>query len=142
MVYYLVSLAEDKDMTHRPFFWMKDYGDRWENFVKGQYPFKDASDIISERVDADEKTELDWSKTPLYDSDSKSGWLSRDGTFYGCPGYYHDKFAAYVFGIKVEKLEKTGWARILGCNSYSSTRRLSRDQNRWLRRNSYKVNDD
>lgn len=142
MVYYLVSLGEDKDMEHRPFFWMRDCGDRWINFVNGKWPMKDASDIICEKVDIDDITELDWSVTPLYNKDSKSGWLSREGRFYGCPDYFHDKFAAYVLGIKVDELETTGWARILGCNNYSSTRQLSREQNRWLRRNGYRVYND
>ncbi len=142
MVYYLVSLAEDKDMTQRPFFWMRDSGDKWENFVKGKYPAKDALDIISKKVDIDEITDLDWSRTPLYNSEYKAGWLSREGRFYGCPAYYHDKLAAYVLGIKVDKLETTGWARIFGCNNYSSTRRLSFDQHGWLRRNGYTVYGD
>jgi len=142
MVYYLVSPAASKDITPRPFFWMKDGGDRWIHFVEGCWPFKNEADIIAEIVHTDDVTDLDWSMTPLYDSDSNAGWLSREGRFYGCPENYHDKFAAYVLGIKVPDLEETGWTRLLDSGNYTNMHRLSLEQCNWLSTKGYKVYED
>ena len=143
MVYYLVSLAEDEGRGNdRRYFWMRDGGERWVHFVEGRWPFKNEADIIAEVVRTDDITDLDWSLTPLYDSDSSSGWLSREGRFYGCPANYHDKFAAYVLGTKVHDLEDCGWARVLDSSSYTATRGLSHDQNSWLERRGYTVYED
>jgi len=142
MVYFLVSPSHFKDISPRPFFWMRDGGDRWVNFVKGKWPFKSDGDIVLERVKTSDMTELNWGRTALYDNKSSSGWLSRVGRFYGCPANYHDKFAAYVLGIKVDKLENTGWARILDYSSYSTERNLSHEQNSWLTRMGYRIYED
>ncbi len=141
MVYFLVSPVECEGISPRPFYWMRDGGDRWVNFVKGNWPIKSNGDIVLDRVRTGDMTELDWGRTPLYKKNSSSGWLSREGRFYGCPENYHDKFAAYVLGIKVHKLESTGWARILDCKSYSSEKNLSQEQNGWLTRKGYRIYD-
>jgi len=142
MLYYLVSPEEYSDVTPRPFFWMKDGGDRWVHFVRGKWPFKNVMDIIAEIVKADDVTELDWSRVPLYDNDSSSGWLSREGRFYGCPANFHDRFVAYVLGMKVHKMEKLGWTRVLDSSSYSAARPLSHEQKSWLSCNGFRLYKD
>jgi hypothetical protein len=140
MAFYLVSLGGDTCGSSEPrYFWMRDGGDRWIHFVEGCWPFKNESDIIAEVVMTQDVTDLDWSRTPLFDSDSSAGWLSRQGRFYGCPEKYHDKFAAYVLGMKVHELESTGWARVLDSSSYAATQNLSPEQNSWLAHKGYKV---
>ncbi len=140
MPYYLVALAGENEAGSEPrYFWMKDGGERWIHFVEGCWPFKSEADIIAEVVHTKDVTDLDWSRTPLFDSDSSAGWLSRQGRFYGCPEKYHDKFAAYVLGIKVHELEKTGWARVLDSRSYAATKNLSVEQSSWLSQKGYRV---
>ncbi len=140
MTYYLVALGATAEGEGEPkYFWMRDGGDRWIHFVEGCWPFKSETDIVAEVVKTQDVTDLDWSRTPLFDSDSNAGWLSREGRFYGCPEKYHDKFAAYVLGIKVHDLERSGWARVLDSSSYTSTQNLSHEQNSWLAHKGYKV---
>lgn len=51
-------------------------------------------------------------KNSLILKDSKFGWLSPEGDFYGCDYRDHERVAIYYFGKDEEELEKSGWAKI------------------------------
>jgi len=138
--YFLVSPGAG-GQARNVYYWMQDGGERWIHFVKGIWKEKHEDDIVKEVVRAGDLSELDWSKTPLYDNDSVSGWLSRTGRFYGCPSHYHDKFAAFVLGIKVAELEKMGWVRVNDSRYYTCRLRPNAEQRNWLSEKGYKVYD-
>lgn len=141
LTYYLVSPHFRRNEKPRPFFWMLDEGGQWRNIIKCLYREKHAQDIVREVFEAEHITQLDWTKTPLYNHDCVSGWLSREGRFYGCPSYLHDMLAACVLDMKVPDLEKLGWVRIYDHKWFTCSHRLNAEQRNWLSMSGYKVQD-
>lgn len=139
--FYLVSYRTGMPRTPRVSWWMKDAGGSWDHFIKGVLHPKNDDDQVVTAVKAACSTELDWTRTPLHDRGRVSGWLSRDGRFYGCPSNYHDKFAFHVLGAKVPELEQEGWVRIYFRNYYTCEKRLSAEQANWLSQNGHKIYD-
>lgn len=141
MRYYLVCPFDEKTGKTGPCYWMKDGGDRWIHFVNGAWIEKKDGDVVKDVVRVRDVSELDWSQTPLRNPSSSSGWLSRGGRFFGCPPNWHDKFAAYVIGLKVDEMESQGWVRVLNSRYYVNEKRLSEEQINWLSTKGYKVYD-
>jgi len=122
-------------------FWMTDNGSCWVDVARSRWNDKHASDEVLESIEAEHFTLLDWRKTPFYNPEASSGWLSREGRFYGCPNYCHDVLAWCVLGMKVPELEQLGWVRIYSENWYVCQVRLSAEQKNWLSMNGHKVMD-
>ncbi|MBI1912915.1 MAG: hypothetical protein HYS21_13060 [Deltaproteobacteria bacterium] len=141
MKYYLVALFDADSDSQEQFCWMTYNGEKWVNALNGNWKPKHKKDIIAEIVEVEHITELDWSKTPLYNDELISGWLSRDGRFYGCPSKYHDTLAACVLGLKVPELENMGWVRVYDHNWFTCQHRLSAEQRNWLSQNGHRVTD-
>ena len=139
--YLLVSPGCQNHGRAEPSFWMTDNGDTWIGVARGIWRPKHSADIIKETVEAEDLTRLDWRKTPFRNDGLVSGWLSRDGRFYGCPSCYHDTLAYCVLGIKVAELEKAGWVRIHDTRYFVCEHRLSPEQRNWLSSNGYRVLD-
>ncbi|MBI5809931.1 MAG: hypothetical protein HZB21_01890 [Deltaproteobacteria bacterium] len=141
MTYFLVSPVNNNPGGRKHFFWMLDNVDTWIGVARGIWRPKHEADIIKETAKAEHITRLDWTKTPFHNDSLASGWLSRDGRFYGCPQIFHDIFAAIVLGIKVGELEKTGWVRVFDSNRFVCENRLSAEQKNWLSGNGYTILD-
>ncbi len=141
--YFLVSPHADADRPKKYFYWMRqnENEDNWVQFVHGIWRPKDNQDIIKLCSLTDHTTVLDWSDTWLYRPESHSGWLTRDGRFYGCPSNYHDQLAAYVIGIKTAEAEAAGWVRVKDSKYYDCLTRLSPEQKNWLSMHGHKVYD-
>ncbi len=140
--YYLVALSKDSYESRENFYWMLDKGDKWLNLAKRSIlKPKSGEDIVKAMVETNDLTRLDWSETPLYNDDLASGWLSRDGRFYGCPSNYHDTLAYCVLGLKVNELEDMGWVRIFSERHFTCVQRISEEQRNWLSSNYYRVPD-
>ncbi|MFQ5736719.1 MAG: hypothetical protein ACE5GY_07635 [Thermodesulfobacteriota bacterium] len=140
--YYLVALGRDEYESPENFYWMVDKGEKWLNIAKRNIlKPKSDDDIIKAVVETNDLTALNWSETPLYDDGLTSGWLSRDGRFYGCPSKYHDTLAYCVLGITVADLENTGWVRIYSERHFTCLHRISEEQRNWLSSNYYRVPD-
>lgn len=93
-------------------------------------------------MEADHITRLDWRKTPFHNDRSTSGWLSRDGRFYGgCPSIHHDVIAHCVLGMKVGDMEDGGWARVYDSNRFTCEKRLSAEQRNWLLQKGHELSD-
>lgn len=122
-------------------FWMTDNGENWVEVGRSRWKVKHEADEVLESVTAEHLTMLDWRKTPYYAPEASSGWLSREGRFYGCPTYCHDVLAWCVLGVKVPELERLGWVRIYSENWYVCQARLSAEQSNWLSLNGHKVID-
>lgn len=139
--YYLVALGKDEyDMEN--YYWMVDKGDKWLNIAKRSIlKPKSDDDIIKTVVETSDLTDLDWSETPLYNNKLISGWLSRDGRFYGCPSNLHDTLAHCVLGLKVSDLENMGWARVYSESHIVCLHRLSAEQRNWFSANCYRIPD-
>lgn len=139
--YYLVSPGPSRNEKPRPYYWSLDIGDKWIGVARGIWRQKHAEDDIVESTQADHLTRLDWSKTPFHNNDLPSGWLSRDGVFYGCPELYHDLATYIIIGMKVGEMEDTGWVRVHNSTRYVCEKRLSDDQKNWLGMKGYKIYD-
>lgn len=138
--YFLVRPGGQKKNKDQAF-WMTDNGECWVDVARSRWKDKHASDEVLETVIEEHFTLLDWRKTPYYTPDVSSGWLSREGRFYGCPTYCHDVLAWCVLGVKVPELERLGWVRIYSENWYVCQARLSAEQKNWLSMNGHKVID-
>jgi len=139
--YLLVAQGGRKKASDKPC-WMTDNGGNWIDVARSRWHDKHPGDEVLEVVTAEHFTMLDWSKTPFYTPEaSSSGWLSREGRFYGCPTYCHDVLAWCVLGVKVPELERLGWVRIYSENWYVCQARLSAEQKNWLSMNGHKVID-
>src|SRR5574344_1524775 len=55
---------------------------------------------------------LDWKDTELCSNKEKTGWLSPDGSFYGCDYHLHSMQAELVHHHSEGELEKLGWIKI------------------------------
>lgn len=75
----------------------------------------DSLDSYKEKVECDSWENFlktDTYRNSLILKDSKFGWLSPEGDFYGCDYRDHEKVAIYYFGKDEEELEESGWAKI------------------------------
>lgn len=138
--YYLLSPGTASVQNPRPYYWSLDNGDTWIGVARGIYRKKHEADLIKEVKEAASLTELDWTKTPFRNDNLLTGWLSRDGRFYGCPDVFHDVIAYCVLGMKVGDIEGLGWARVHG-TWFVCERRLSAEQRNWLQENGFTVYD-
>jgi hypothetical protein len=137
--YFLVSPG-DSAQHPRPFYWSLDIGDKWIGVARGVYREKHAKDLVIEVAEAHHLTQLNWRKTPFHNDELATGWLSRDGRFYGCPSVHHDVIAFCVLGIKVSDLENMGWTRVYS-DRFTCEKRLSAEPKNWLSANGHKVYD-
>lgn len=141
MTYYLVSPGLNKNDAKRPFYWSTDNGDTWIGIARGIYRPKHTDDIVCEACEAEDKSLLDWRRTPFHDDSLSSGWLSRDGRFYGCPSYLHDTFVMCMLGMRVKEVEAAGWVRVHNSSRFACEQRISEEQRNWLSENGYNVPD-
>lgn len=62
---------------------------------------------------AEGMSNLDWSGTCVYDNEKyKTGWLDRQGNFYGCDYQHHSAQAEYVHKSSERQLELAGWVKL------------------------------
>lgn len=138
--YFLVKPGGQKKPAAKSF-WMTDNGENWIEVGRSRFKDKHDKDEVLEVVAEEHFTLLDWRKTPYYNPEASSGWLSREGRFYGCPTFCHDVLAWCVLGVKVVELERLGWVRIYSETWYVCQMRLSAEQGNWLSLNGHKVTD-
>lgn len=120
---------------------MTDNGHDWVEVGRSRNWEKHKKDEVLEVAEAEHFTLLDWRKTPYYTPEANSGWLSREGRFYGCPNYCHDVLAWCVLGMKVPELERLGWVRIYSETWYVCSTRLSAEQRNYLSMSGHKVSE-
>lgn len=139
MKYYLVYPVNLN--PEGKYFWMADNRDTWIGVARGIWRPKHEDDLVKDVFEAESIVHLDWRKTPFHNDASVSGWLSRDGRFYGCPQRFHDTLAYCVLGARVSELENSGWVRVYTANHFVCEHRLSAEQRNWLSLKGYKVQD-
>jgi hypothetical protein len=137
--YYLVEYMAAKNTFFKS--WFEDEEDRWINF-SGSYMPKSKKDKILEEKEIEDIHDLDWKKASIYKTDSRCGWLSRDGKFIGCSSQDHDLIADLILNETIEELEKQGWVRIWIDETFICQIRLSAEQRNYLLYNGYKVEDN
>ena len=74
----------------------------WHNYCR---------ELGDEFYEVDRYEDLPFAKYLISDK-YKTGWLDRDGKFYGCEWEQHSNVAWYCFGKEEEELEKGGWIKI------------------------------
>jgi hypothetical protein len=131
--------------------WATLNGDKVTNNYGG-YQYLNPSMKIIEKVEAHSFDELDWSNTYLTEKEEveDQGWLSRDGTWYGCEYEEHDDYARFVLKKEVGHLEETGWVRVCfppsddtqySVSLWECLKRLSPEQRNWLQIRGHKIID-
>lgn len=61
---------------------------------------------------------LDWTNTTVYNDKSKTGWLDRQGKFYGCDYNCHVISADVIFFKTERELENLGYIKITGDDGF------------------------
>jgi len=133
------------------YYWMRDSGDYWINYNGGKCP-KSLKDKVKEGpIRASDFMSLDWKDSDLIKPDEETGWLDRNGRFYGCRYMEHDDVALFIFKSTSDTLMRLGWVRIdaKGDMYPESFRflgegimnRLSAEQRNWLQKNGYLIKD-
>lgn len=64
---------------------------------------------------ASDKFELDWKGTCVYDNSYETGWVDRQGNFYGCDYRQHFAQALCVHKSTEIELEQKGWVKLTYC---------------------------
>lgn len=67
---------------------------------------------IESFVEAIDFSQLDWTDTDVLSNDFKTGWIDRDGRFYGCSRRLHYCQAIYIHHCDDEELIDKGWVRV------------------------------
>lgn len=136
-----VKVALYKGETHGS--WWEVVGDKLRNYAGGYHMRSANEKHLSEPVEAEEWEDLNWSDTNLLDSTKASGWLARDGRWYGCEPRAHDTIAWLILKSEVRDLEATGWVRVMSSTEWMvCPNRLSAEQRNWLSLRGHKVDDD
>jgi len=117
--------------------WVEELNARfWVNYNGGHNP-RSSSDKILKTQEANDYTELDWSMCGLTSDLEEGGWLSPEGTFYGCHYSNHDLVASLILKCKVENLEKFGWIRIHSKKELTTFRPITDAQKNFLNKKGY-----
>lgn len=99
--------------------------------------------VIDEDV-VSQKEDLDWDKTCLDQPDSDTGWLDREGRWYGCLPGKHSLYARYVLRTTEPQLIDMGWIKV-GMRMINSRptwiaeKHPSAGQRNWLSKHGYNV---
>lgn len=67
---------------------------------------------VIKAVWADSFDQLDWKESSYYVQDGESGWLSPDGTFYGCHYGGHSNLARRIVGMGYGEIEAAGYVHV------------------------------
>lgn len=96
-------------------YWWEDGGAFWINSAGGRC-HKSKNDVILQTVQSAFE-DLDWTITSYVEPDSKTGWLSPDGKYWGCSTQNHRSVADLVLKSSSEKLLDQGWVKVNGINA-------------------------
>lgn len=101
-------------------FWWELEGNKLYNIVGGHqltewYNIKD-EDI----VEVDDWEYLDWIGTDIHNDNLKTGWIDRDGKFYGCDYNWHSQQAKFIHHKSQRELELLGWIKVYKSSMFSS----------------------
>ena len=93
--------------------WLKDCGKMWEDVYGSTWPKRGDEHVLETvSLDADDFKRLDWKKSSFYIEDGTSGWLDRDGNFWGCRYGGHSALARWVIQQDYYEMEKAGWVHV------------------------------
>lgn len=130
--YYLIENPKFQNMGR--WFATKEH-DYFVNMLGGRCPC-DGLAIVQEFDCAEE--DLDYTLTGINVPDSDGGWLSPDGTFYGCRRKDHTDYAVLILKKDPGVLEDEGWVHVYGSyaihgeGSFAYTEDLTQAQRNWL----------
>lgn len=80
------------------------------NMGMGKNTDRDVSEL--EICEAKDWTYLNWEGTKILDNNLNTGWLDRQGNFYGCDYRYHRLQAELIHNADEETLEYRGYVKI------------------------------
>jgi hypothetical protein len=143
--HYLVqqNLGSNPDCPLVMIYWLQDKGNKWVHSSNGcSWMPKEEKQKILETAEVEDIHELDWTKTSLIDNKHNSGWIDRNGHFYGCTSQNHDIVADLVFNKTVEEMEKQGYVRVYGSDSWVCQRKLTPEQRITLIEKNHIVKDE
>ncbi len=121
-------------------YWVEVGPRYWSTTGGGRIPRCD-SDGVLEYKEANDWTDLDWTHTTLHRPESRDGWISPDGRFFGCESQGHDMFAWLGLKQAVKDLEQCGWVRVYW-DRFKCHRRLTAMQRNTLSRKGHEIKDE
>ena len=71
-------------------------------------------------VEVNDWDDLDWTGTEIYNNDLKTGWIDRNGIFYGCGYEWHSKQADFIHKKTQRDLEILGYVKVYKSNFFPS----------------------
>jgi len=144
---HIETFLKLEDKRYGFVWWARKEGDKIVN-RHGGYQFLQSRIKVLEEVSAHDFDELDWSGTELIKEDSDAGWVSPDGTFYGCSSEDHDAYAQYVLKSTVESLQVNGWVRVYGepgssawGSDWTKVGSLTAEQRNWLSEHGHHIGE-
>jgi len=139
----LFYLIENERLPHMGCWFVRREGDFFINNSGGRTPVSGHTILESFFCREDD---LDHRLTYLSDDTSKSGWLSPDAVFHGCPRKEHINYAILILHEDPSVLEELGWVHIYGnpsdtTESFGHMCALNIKQIQWLRSNGHYVSE-
>lgn len=104
-----------KFIKYEDFWWQWDDESSKLDYAKLIRPYYNPSYVNAndlELVEVESWNDLNWYGTKLYDDKYDTGWLDRNGKFYGCAYEYHEEQAEFVHKVSEEDLERKGFVKI------------------------------
>jgi len=83
----------------------------WVNLSGGEW-FPRHTDTVLQTQRAAKFQNLDWRGTYINQTDSDTGWLSPEGTFYPCRRENHDLYAYFILRMEPEDLNRENWVSV------------------------------
>lgn len=127
--------------------WVRDGGDKWHQ-GEGPAYFPKNDEKILDVIQAAHKEQIPAIHENLLSDTVKSGWITPDGRWFGCPSNNHDTVIHEIFGIRVGRAEELGFIRCYGMSHgrmlWSNTSeyfRVTPKQKRALDKHGYIVDD-
>jgi len=143
MVFYKICQKPMRNGFSHPYWVTKvnhpSMGECYRNMSGGCCPTYLADELESVEF-PDEEAFLDSYRREVYHGllkpGSSYGWLSPDGTFYGCGFTHHQELAELYFGKFELEMEKAGWVKVssdcYGGSAYYYQLRTTSSQRDWL----------
>lgn len=101
-------------------FWWEIEDDKLYNMVGG-HQLADWYKIEDEDVvEVNDWKDLDWIGTEIYDDTLKTGWINRDGKFFGCGSQWHSRQSEFIHNKTERELELLGWIKVYRSNVFES----------------------
>lgn len=139
MKFVKIKLSSEDKM---PYWWEYDDSTPINNATLHNMGFgkNSGNDLTGyEIVESESWLTLDWNGTKVLDNSFNTGWLSKDGKFYGCDYEYHANQAILVHHSSEREMEENGFMKLTrtrkGEPLVLNVENVTIKQYEWIRKN-------